>query len=135
MPTPSNLAASEEETFRTTNSDDNGVFLYNFDTSPLTRGDHETRAKSAKDGAISDFGRKVSFIVGNKNISRDSFEYVKRGDLNGDGRVNLIDFSIAGFWYEKVLSRSMRVLESAQLNGDNVINLTDLSIMAFYWTG
>ncbi len=127
--------ASEEETFRTTNADNNGIFLYNLDTSSLAKGSHETRAKSSQAGAISDFGHKIDFIVGNRNVSRKTFNYTKRGDLNNDGRVNLVDFSIAGFWYEKRLSEQTRALELAQLNGDNIINLTDLSIMAFYWTG
>lgn len=127
--------ASNEETFRTTQANDAGVFLYNLDTAPLVKGDHETRAKSAKDSAISDFGRAVAFIVGDKNITKEDQECTRRGDMNNDCRVNLVDFSIVAFWYERELSEAMRVRESAQLNGDGVINLIDLSIMAYYWTG
>jgi len=127
--------ASKNETFRTINADNNGVFLYNLDTSSLVKGGHETRAKSSRNGTISNFGSKVGFVVGNKNIPRKTSDYFKRGDLNNDGNVNLVDFSIAGFWYGKKLNKQMLVVESSQLNGDGVINLTDLSIMAFYWTG
>ena len=127
--------ASNHETFRTTLTDDDGVFLYNLDTVFLAKGGHETRAKSAKDGTISEFGRTVAFNVGDINIFRESQKCVARGDMNNDCRVSLVDFSIAAFWYEKRLNDTMRVLESAQLNGDGVINLIDLSIMAFYWTG
>lgn len=127
--------ASEGEIFRTTNADDDGVFLYNLDTTPFAKGDHETRAKSTKDGAISEFGYTVGFVVGDENILNESLGCVERGDMNGDCRVNLIDFSIAGYWYEIELSEAMRIRESMQLNGDGVINLIDLSIMAFYWTG
>lgn len=127
--------ASEHETFHTTDADDNGVFLYNFDTAPLKKGDHETRAKAAKDGEISEFGREVAFIVGSENISNEELGCVERGDMNDDCRVNLVDFSIAAFWYKKSLSNAMLARETAQLNGDGFINLIDLSIMAFYWTG
>ncbi|HED36744.1 MAG TPA: hypothetical protein ENI76_00630 [Ignavibacteria bacterium] len=127
--------ASENEIFRTVNADNNGIFLYNLDTSSLARGDHETRAKSSRNGAISNFGSKISFVIGNKNIFRKASDYFKRGDLDNDGNINLVDFSIAGFWYGKKLSKQMFAVESLQLNGDGVINLTDLSIMAFYWTG
>lgn len=127
--------ASGEESFTTAVADFEGVFLYNLDTAPLIKGNHETRAKSAKDGAISGFGHTVSFVVGNKNIFNENIGCVERGDLNSDCRVNLVDFSIAAYWYKKSLSAVMRTRETVQLNGDGDINLADLSIMAFYWTG
>jgi hypothetical protein len=127
--------ASEHETFQTTDADKDGVFLYNFDTTPLEKGDHETRAKATKDNEISEFGRTVAFEVGNKTVLNTEEVCPAKGDLNSDCRVNLIDFSIAGFWYKKTLSGSIVSREFAVLNSDGVINLVDLSIMGFYWTG
>jgi len=127
--------ASEHETFHITDADEDGVFLYNFDTTPLERGEHETRAKAAKDNEITEFGRTVAFEVGEENILNTEKECPLRGDLNSDCRVNLVDFSIAGFWYKKVLSESVAERELAVLSGDGIINLIDLSIMGFYWTG
>ncbi len=127
--------ASEHETFQITKADEDGVFLYNFNTAPLAFGDHATRAKSAKDGAISEFGRTIAFEVGNRTVLSTSIGCPKKGDLNGDCRVNLVDFSIAAFWYKKPLNESLSAVEAAELNGDGIINLVDLSIMAFYWTG
>ncbi|MDD5291280.1 MAG: dockerin type I repeat-containing protein [Patescibacteria group bacterium] len=127
--------ASDNETFHTVNADNDGVFLYNLDTALLVKGDHETRAKSAKDNSISDFSRTIGFVVGEKNIPYDQTESLKQGDLNGDDRVNIIDFSIAGYWYKKTLNDTMRAYEATYLNGDGIINIIDLSIMAFYWTG
>lgn len=127
--------ASEVETFRTVPSDGNGAFFYAMDTSFLEIGDHETRAKSAKDGIISEFGRTVHFVVDNENILNDTVGCAQKGDLNNDCRVNLIDFSIAGFWYNKQLTGTITNRETLQLNGDSTINLVDLSIMAFHWTG
>ncbi|MBU2544617.1 dockerin type I repeat-containing protein, partial [Patescibacteria group bacterium] len=61
-------------------------------------------------------------------------EFLK-GDLNGDGRVNLVDFSIAAYWYKRTISAEFAVKESERMNGDGKVDLVDFSIMAFYWTG
>ena len=53
------------------------------------------------------------------------------GDLNCDGRVNIIDFSIMAYWYNKKTTPPTKI----DLNGDGKITLIDFSIMAFYWTG
>lgn len=59
----------------------------------------------------------------------------KKGDLNSDCRVNILDFSIAAFWYKKPISLAFAAIEREKLNGDGKLNIVDLSIMAFYWTG
>ena len=51
-------------------------------------------------------------------------------DVNQDGRVDLVDFSILAFWYKKSTINS-----EADLNSDGVVDMTDFSILAFYWTG
>lgn len=51
-----------------------------------------------------------------------------KADMNSDGRVNLIDFSIAAFWYKK-----QNPPANIDISGDGVVNLVDFSIMAFYW--
>lgn len=127
--------ASENETFYITSSDDDGVFLYNHDTTFLEKGDHEARAKSTIDGEISDFGYSVAFIVGDETIRRDEGICPLKGDLNGDCRVNLFDFSIAAYWYKLTLSEQFSVIETERLNNDGVIDIFDFSIMAYYWTG
>lgn len=72
---------------------------------------------------------------GDQTILSTGVECPEKGDLNDDCRVNLIDFSIAGFWYKKSLSESLLIQEKTRLSGDGIINLVDLSIMGFYWTG
>ncbi len=57
------------------------------------------------------------------------------GDYNENLRVNLVDFSIALFWYQQTLSNSFKILELRHGNGDGVLNLIDISIMAYWWTG
>ncbi len=51
-----------------------------------------------------------------------------RSDLNRDGKVNLVDFSI-------LLSQWNTDDEIADINEDGVVNLSDVSIMLFNWTG
>jgi len=125
---------SDEEIFVKIDADKDGIFLYNLDTSFLKMEQHLTRSKSAYNGEISPFSKTVSFVIGTKNIGKASREFLK-GDLNDDGRVNLIDFSIAAFWYKRPISAEFAIKEAERLNGDGKIDLVDFSIMAFFWTG
>ncbi len=75
----------------------------------------------------------MGFVVGDTNVKKTGT--FMRGDLNGDGRVNLIDFSIAAYWYHRPLSQSFIKIEASSLNGDGKLDLIDFSIMAYYWTG
>lgn len=53
------------------------------------------------------------------------------GDINCDGKVNLIDFSIMAYWYKLRSAPPANV----DLNGDGKIRLVDFSILAYHWTG
>src|SRR3989344_649575 len=123
---------SDEPYFAKTPSDANGVYLYNFDTAPLEYGDHSTKSKAAKGTEISSYSAAVPFVVGNTSIFAvlTKKKAPIRGDVNGDGRVNLVDFSISAYWYNRS-SPSKNV----DINGDGKVNLVDFSIMAFNWTG
>ena len=57
-----------------------------------------------------------------------------KGDLNGDCRVDLVDFSILAYWYKIPLSDQFLETEKEKLSGDGKVNLEDFSIMAYYWT-
>ena len=58
-----------------------------------------------------------------------------RGDLNGDCLVDLIDFSILIFWWDRTLGPEAIRFEQQDLNNDGVVDLRDFSILAYYWTG
>ena len=123
---------SEEEFFAKTISDKDGIYLYNFDTSVIDYGTHFTKVKSAiANLAISSWSNIISFKSGTKNVPAQlPITAPVKGDMNNDKRVNLIDFSIAAYWYKRPSPPA-----SADLNGDGKIDLVDFSIMAFYWTG
>lgn len=68
-----------------------------------------------------------------KEISPESPDYIQCqtifADLNCDQKVNLIDFSIMAYWYQKETPPSL-----IDLNKDGKIDLSDFSILAFNWT-
>jgi hypothetical protein len=126
---------SENQIFLNTRSDASGAYLYTFDTTPLEDGSHSTKAKIAKDTDISSFSNAAGFLVGDRNVFLNSAQQVKRGDVNRDGRVNLVDFSITAFWYKRSLNTDFGTREREALNGDGSVNLVDFSILAYNWTG
>ncbi len=126
---------SAQEYFESASTDSDGIYLHNFDTSVLELGPHSTKSKALKDGEISSFSDVVAFTVGTENILAALPSKLIKCDLNDDGKCNLIDFSIAAYWYKKPLSAAFVTKEKDHLNGDGKVDLIDFSIMAFYWTG
>ena len=122
--------SSEEEFFMKKIADATGAYLLNFDTSVLEMGQHQTKSKTALSGEITAFGKVVGFTVGTKNVSAELPKVAAKGDSNGDGRVNLVDFSVAAYWYKRANPPA-----SADLNADGKVDLVDFSIMAFNRTG
>ena len=123
---------SEEEFFGKTISDKDGIYLYNFDSSFVDYGTHYAKSKaSIGNQAVSGFSNVISFKVGTKNIAAAlPTKVLIKGDMNNDRRVNLVDFSIAAYWYKRSSPPT-----SVDLNGDGKVDLIDFSITAFYWTG
>jgi hypothetical protein len=121
---------SEHEIIDKVFSDNTGGWLYNLDTFRVDFGSHTARARLVKNQEISSFSNAVVFRVGNRNILAEAPQKIEKGDVNKDNRVNLVDFSIAAYWFKRPNPPT-----SSDLNGDGVVNLVDLSIMAFYWTG
>ena len=126
---------SEEEFFMKKIADATGTYLLNFDTSVLDMGQHLTKSKAALNDEITAFGKVAGFTVGTKNVLAGLLSVSKKGDLNKDGKINLVDFSIAAFWYKRALNITFKPLEIEHLNGDGKVDLVDFSIMAFHWTG
>ena len=51
-----------------------------------------------------------------------------KADLHNGCKVNLVDFSILAYWFNRPSPSAV-----ADLNGDGKVNLTDFSILAYYW--
>ena len=73
--------------------------------------------------AKSGFSQSLSFYVGTRDVATPG-----SADLNDDGKVNLVDFSILLFHFGTDHA-------IADLNSDGKVNLTDFSILLFNWTG
>ncbi len=120
---------SAQEFLLKTTTDEKGVYLYNFDTALLELGEHHTKAKSISGADASSFSRQLRFLVGKEKPLNPSGN-LSPGDISGDGSVNIIDFSILAYWYNRPNPPT-----SVDLNRDGKITLVDFSMMAFYWTG
>ncbi len=126
---------SDNPFFMQTQTDKDGMYLLRFDTSMLTKGHHSTRSKTVLDSEVSSYSGSLDFIVGNSNVLvKPNDKCPVKGNLNNDCKVNIVDFSIAAFWYKRVLSDNIRIIEREKLNNDGKIDLKDFSVMAFHWS-
>ena len=108
-----------------------GTWIDQLPTGALAYGSHTAVAYAALVGSITQVSTIVSFTIGNTNVPAPKATGCPlKGDLNGDCRVNLIDFSILAYWYGRPNPPS-----AVLLDGTSVVNLTDFSILAYYWTG
>jgi len=128
--------ASQPSQVVQTAADAQGVYLYNLNTAALEFGQYLARSRAALGAESSPFGLPAVFAVGNNSIIPDLSQTCPvKADLNRDCRVNLVDFSIAAFWYKRALGAAFAVLERDHLSGDGLVDLRDFSIMAYHWTG
>ncbi|HEX9503770.1 MAG TPA: dockerin type I repeat-containing protein [Patescibacteria group bacterium] len=113
-------------------ADTKGNYNYNFDTMLSDPGTYIAKAKAAVSDAISPVGQSVAFTVSDKNVfkPRSPLGGKIKGDINGDGKVNLLDFSIMAYWYGR-----KNPPPEIDFDGDGKVDLVDFSIMAFNWSG
>lgn len=113
----------------TTTSDSRGEWSLEIDTNGFTTGTYKVRAKAkqeADDLVSTSYSDFTYYGVGEQAAVPQS------SDLNRDGSVNLIDFSILLFWWNTDGGTSN---PPADINQDGNVSLTDFSIMIFNWTG
>ncbi len=122
---------SLSEHFVTTKSGISGAYLYNFDTTPLEYGNHDAQSRSILAEKASAQTDPVPFIVSTQNKAKPAGCSALIGDINCDGKVNLVDFSILAYWYKKGSVPPANV----DLNADGKVTLVDFSILAYHWTG
>ena len=119
-------SVASRQTFTIT-SDQNGRWEQVLDTGGFTTGPHQARARViTEEFGQSNFSNFVRYGVG------EEISDTLHADLNRDGRVNLVDFSILLFWWGTDGGDSD---PPADINQDGVVNLVDFSILLFNWTG
>jgi hypothetical protein len=109
-----------------TTANGSGVWTLTIPTSGLPQGTYELLAQGwMQNGAIqSDKSARKTIGVG-VTVSDDTCKAI--GDLNCDGFVNLVDFSILLFNWNTAS-------EVADINSDGIVSLPDFSVMLYNWT-
>lgn len=108
----------------------NGLWTFSLNTAQLTVSEHTVRARTVigNPPLISEsiFSTTLQLFVGVDGKSTGP------ADLNRDGFINLIDFSILIFWWSTNGGDSN---PPADISGNGRVGLEDFSIMLFNWTG
>lgn len=123
---------AENEQVQEADSGGGGFWEVTFDTALLENETFHTAKVAFEQGEGSEkiysgFSRSINFYVGEGDMEDMIFP-----DLNVDGKVNIVDFSILLFHWGGDGGDSS---PPADINHDGVVNLTDFSVMIFHWTG
>jgi|SRR5581483_6478219 len=123
-----------------TSSDNLGFWSYTLNSRPLEVGSHTSKSQMVTGDIKSAFSESLAFQVGDKDVpfgqvagetSAAGPACSLRGDLNGDGKVNIVDFSILlYFWNQKNPKNPC-----ADIGRFGTVDIRDLSIMLYWWTG
>lgn len=106
---------------------DDGFWSYDLDTSGLSENSYDIQIQAiSPDGLVSNISQTLVFSIGEEITKAIQ---IQRVDINKDGKVNLVDFSILLFNWG--VPKNL----AADLNEDGEVNLIDFSIMMYYWTG
>ncbi len=105
----------------------NGIYTLSIPTTGLTQGTYELVAQAAHANGTVQSDKSARLAVG-LGVQVTQNTGCKDGDLNCDGSVNLIDFSILLFNWNTAST-------VADINKDGTVSLPDFSILLFNWTG
>lgn len=114
----------------TTSADSGGYWNVDLNTSQLSPAEYTARARYiVGSGSLvtqSSFSTSLQLFLGVDGSP------VTPSDLNRDGFVNLVDFSILIFWWQTNGGNSD---PPADINGNGRVSIEDFSILLFNWTG
>lgn len=102
-----------------------GTYSINLPLLEVPKGEYNILINYKNDTRLSKFLR---LILGDKDTPNNNDNSNIPGDCNRDRVINLVDFSVAAFWYKK-----LNPPKCVDTNFDNIINLVDFSILAYYW--
>ena len=124
------LHIDDSDPVETTTANGNGQWSYSLDTGTLSISEHILRARTIVGNppltTESSFSTSLQLFVGVDG------QATQPSDLNRDGPVNLIDFSILIFWWQTNGGDSD---PPADINQNSNVGLEDFSILLFNWTG
>ncbi|MDP3993778.1 MAG: dockerin type I domain-containing protein [bacterium] len=124
---------------RSANSNQAGFWNGIINTSALALGKHEIKVQARQGTNTSQFSILLEFEVDpEKSVPTPPPKApgvpgapAQRSDLNEDGRVNLVDFSILLYHWQRPAGSSL----TADINKNGFVDLIDFSIMMYDWTG
>jgi hypothetical protein len=104
-------------------ADQNGNWTYALDTTSFAVDTYDVTAQSSIGSAVSSFS-DIAYL----GVGRAPVPEAANSDLNHDGKVNLVDFSI-------FLTHWGQAWAPGDFNHDGTVDLPDFSIMLYHWTG
>lgn len=120
----------DNRSVQSTNSNTSGVWEIVYNTTGLSAAEHLAKVRYVSGGGSltteSGFSSALTLFVGVEGRATTP------SDLNRDGQVDLIDFSILIFWWQTAGGDSD---PPADINGNGNVGIEDFSILLFNWTG
>ncbi len=124
---PKLAEVSTSDVVSTTTASVNGKWSLVLNTSGMPVGTYELVAQSKMQTGLVESDKSSRKTIG-IGVDVPDGDCGSQGDLNCDGFVNLVDFSILMFNWNSTS-------ELADINKDGIVSLPDFSIMLYYWTG
>ena len=121
-------AVSASDSISTTTATSNGAWSLRVPTDGLTQGTYELVAQAVMPDGTVESDKSARKPIGIGVPLSTSGDCSSTGDLNCDGFVNLVDFSILVFNWNSTGG-------VADINQDGIVSLPDFSILLYYWTG
>jgi len=116
---------SSKSVVKKTSAESDGKWNYSLNTAPLEEEEHEARAKGIlEEGEQSPFSQTLSFLI----VPRGGL-VCQGADLNFDGKINIVDFSILLYFWKQ----SRPANRCADINFDGMVDIIDFSIMMYQW--
>lgn len=117
---------SSSETVKEAPATKSGKWSYQFNTTPLEEAEHKAKSMALFGaGEQSPFSQTLSFLVLKKGT-----RVCKGADLNFDGKINIVDFSILLYFWNQANPSN----RCADINFDGRVNIIDFSIMMYWWS-
>lgn len=119
---------STRDIIATTTASGDGAWALSLPTAGVPTGTYELVAQGTMQSGIVQSDKSARKTIGIGVSVEPAGDCGSQGDINCDGFVNLVDFSILLFNWNTAST-------VADINKDGIVSLPDFSIMLFYWTG
>jgi hypothetical protein len=125
------VGPTDEEFTTTSTGFSVGTYTFSLATTDFEDGEYDISARTELTPGlnVSSYSQLIPFGVG---VPAPEITCSNQPDINRDGKVNLVDFSILAYWWKRTASPTVKPFD---LNCDDKVQLDDFSILAYHWTG